>query len=207
MSEPRFSKLVVASHNGGKIKEIGDLLLPFCLEVVAAQDLGLIEPAETEKTFVGNAILKARAAVEVSGLPAIADDSGLEVDCLDGAPGVKSSRFAGENATDSENLNKLLKAVQKFPAEKRTARFHCVMTYLRWEKDPAPLISSCTWEGRITKTPRGQHGFGYDPIFFLTSHNKTSAELDIEEKNLLSHRGQALRNLTKQIGNQILSEK
>tara|TARA_Y100001934_G_scaffold276081_2_gene371874 strand:- start:967 stop:1587 length:621 start_codon:yes stop_codon:yes gene_type:complete len=199
--------IVLATNNQGKLNELKTLLSATQLEFRAQNEYQVPEAEETGSTFIENALIKARNACKYSGLPSIADDSGLEVDCLDGAPGVKSSRFAGENATDSENLNKLLKAVQKFPAEKRTARFHCVMTYLRWEKDPAPLISSCTWEGRITKTPRGQHGFGYDPIFFLTSHNKTSAELDIEEKNLLSHRGQALRNLTKQIGNQILSEK
>ena len=199
--------IVLATNNQGKLNELKTLLSATQLEFRAQNEYQVPEAEETGSTFIENALIKARNACKYSGLPSIADDSGLEVDCLDGAPGVKSSRFAGENATDSDNLNKLLKAVQKFPAEKRTARFHCVMTYLRWEKDPAPLISSCTWEGRITKTPRGQHGFGYDPIFFLTSHNKTSAELDIEEKNLLSHRGQALRNLAKQIGNQILSEK
>ena len=199
--------IVLATNNQGKLNELKTLLSATQLEFRAQNEYQVPEAEETGSTFIENALIKARNACKYSGLPSIADDSGLEVDCLDGAPGVKSSRFAGENATDSDNLNKLLKAVQKFPAEKRTARFHCVMTYLRWEKDPAPLISSCTWEGRITKTPRGQHGFGYDPIFFLTSHNKTSAELDIEEKNLLSHRGQALRNLAKHIGNQILSEK
>ena len=199
--------IVLATNNQGKLNELKTLLSATQLEFRAQNEYQVPEAEETGSTFIENALIKARNACKYSGLPSIADDSGLEVDCLDGAPGVRSSRFAGENATDSDNLNKLLKAVQKFPAEKRTARFHCVMTYLRWEKDPAPLISSCTWEGRITKTPRGQHGFGYDPIFFLTSHNKTSAELDIEEKNLLSHRGQALRNLTKQISNQILSEK
>ena len=199
--------IVLATNNQGKLNELKTLLSATQLEFRAQNEYQVPEAEETGSTFIENALIKARNACKYSGLPSIADDSGLEVDCLDGAPGVKSSRFAGENATDSDNLNKLLKAVQKFPAEKRTARFHCVMTYLRWEKDPAPLISSCTWEGRNTKTPRGQHGFGYDPIFFLTSHNKTSAELDIEEKNLLSHRGQALRNLAKQIGNQILSEK
>ena len=199
--------ILLATNNQGKLNELKTLLSATQLEFRAQNEYQVPEAQETGSTFIENALIKARNACKYSGLPSIADDSGLEVDCLDGAPGVRSSRFAGENATDSDNLNKLLKAVQKFPAEKRTARFHCVMTYLRWEKDPAPLISSCTWEGRITKTPRGQHGFGYDPIFFLTSHNKTSAELDIEEKNLLSHRGQALRNLTKQISNQILSEK
>ena len=199
--------IVLATNNQGKLNELKTLFSATQLEFRAQNEYQVPEAEETGSTFIENALIKARNACKYSGLPSIADDSGLEVDCLDGAPGVNSSRFAGENATDSDNLNKLLKAVQKFPAEKRTARFHCVMTYLRWEKDPAPLISSCTWEGRITKTPRGQHGFGYDPIFFLTSHNKTSAELDIEEKNLLSHRGQALRNLAKQIGNQILSEK
>ncbi|MBS25280.1 MAG: non-canonical purine NTP pyrophosphatase, RdgB/HAM1 family [Gammaproteobacteria bacterium] len=199
--------IVLATNNQGKLNELKTLFSATQLEFRAQNEYQVPEAEETGSTFIENALIKARNACKYSGLPSIADDSGLEVDCLDGAPGVNSSRFAGENATDSDNLNKLLKAVQKFPAEKRTARFHCVMTYLRWEKDPAPLISSCTWEGRITKTPRGQHGFGYDPIFFLTSHNKTSAELDIEEKNLLSHRGQALRNLTKQIDNQILSEK
>ena len=193
--------IVLATNNRGKLNELKALLSNTQLECRAQNEYQVPEAQETGSTFIENALIKARNACKHSGLPSIADDSGLEVDCLDGAPGVRSSRFAGGNATDSDNLKKLIGAVQKFPAEKRTARFHCVMTYLRWEKDPAPLISSGAWEGCITTIPQGRHGFVYDPIFFLRSHNQTSAELNIEEKNLLSHRGQALRKLANQIKN------
>ena len=151
-------------------------------------------------SFVENAIIKARHAAAAAGLPAIADDSGLEVDALNGAPGIYSARYAGPGASDTENLQKLLADLEKVPQEHRTARFQCLMVYMRHAQDPTPLICQGTWEGRIMFEPRGKSGFGYDPVFFVPSHDCTSAELASEVKNQLSHRGQALRHLVAALG-------
>lgn len=190
-----MKRIVLASNNPGKVREIGQILANLEMEVLPQSEFNISEVEETGLTFVENAILKARNAALHSHLPALADDSGLEVDALNGAPGIYSARFAGVNASDAENLQKLLEDIKDVPDEKRTARFQCLMVYLRHENDPTPLICQGTWEGRIIKAPRGESGFGYDPVFFVPDNNCTSAELSAEKKNALSHRGQALRQL------------
>lgn len=193
------NEIVIASNNSGKLSEFQALLTNSNLKVVPQIKYHVPEAIETGLTFVENALIKARNACHYSGLPSIGDDSGLEVDFLLGVPGVHSSRFAGENATDADNLKKLLGALHKVPLKKRTARFQCALAYLRSETDPAPLISFGTWEGHIGLEQKGQNGFGYDSIFIVTNLCRTSAELDAENKNLLSHRGQALRKLVDQL--------
>ena len=160
----------------------------------------MIDAEETGLTFVENAILKARNAAQHTGLPAIADDSGLEVDALAGAPGIYSARYAGAGATDLENLEKLLDALADVPEENRSARFQCLMVYMRHADDPTPLICQGSWEGRILTAARGSNGFGYDPVFYVPTHNCASAELAADIKNSLSHRGQALRQLVAALG-------
>jgi XTP/dITP diphosphohydrolase len=163
--------------------------------VLPQSSFGVPEAEETGLTFVENAILKARNAARHTGLPALADDSGIEVDALNGAPGIYSARYAGPGATDEENLLKLLAALEGLPEDRRGARFQCVIAYLRHAEDPTPLICQGTWEGRILAAPRGANGFGYDPVFFVPEEGVSSAELAPEIKNRLSHRGQALRRL------------
>jgi XTP/dITP diphosphohydrolase len=188
-------RIVLASNNPGKVREIGQLLADQDVEVLPQSEFAIPEAEETGLTFVENAILKARHAAQLSGLPAIADDSGIEVDALNGAPGIYSARFAGKGASDEDNLQKLLEELKDVPEEKRSARFQCLMVYLRHADDPTPLICQGTWEGRILFQPRGSGGFGYDPVFYVPTHDCASAELTPEEKNRLSHRGQALRKL------------
>ncbi len=187
--------VVLASNNQGKIREINAVLQPLDLKVLAQKEFTREEAVEDGLSFVENAIKKARFAAAASGLPAIADDSGLEVDALDGAPGIYSARYAGDNASDQDNLEKLLKELQGVEEEKRTARFQCLMVYVRHENDPVPIICQGTWEGRILSAPQGNNGFGYDPVFFVPEENCSSAELPAERKNQLSHRGRALRQL------------
>lgn len=191
--------IVLATGNAGKVREIGQLLAGAHLRVVSQDAYGVSEVAETGLTFVENAIIKARHAARASTLPAIADDSGLEVDALQGAPGIYSARYAGVGASDRENLVKLLKDLAALPDAARTARFQCVLVYLRHATDPTPLICQGTWEGLLLSEPRGLNGFGYDPIFFVPTHGCSSAELAPEIKNQLSHRGQALRQLRAQL--------
>jgi len=192
-------RLVLATGNAGKLKELRELLAPLAFEVLPQSQFTAVSAAETGLTFVENAILKARHAAQASGLPAIADDSGLEVDALDGAPGIHSARYAGESASDEENLRKLLAALQGTPPSQRTARYQCALVFMRSARDPSPLLCQATWEGRIIATPRGAEGFGYDPVFELLDRGVTAAELPAAEKNLLSHRGQALRALVSQL--------
>ncbi|HEX7030832.1 MAG TPA: XTP/dITP diphosphatase [Gammaproteobacteria bacterium] len=187
--------LVLATGNRGKLAEIQALLAPLGLEVKAQSEFGVEPPEETGLSFVENAILKARHASRVTGLPALADDSGLEVDALHGAPGIYSARYAGTDGDDAANNAKLLDALGGVPDEKRTARFRCAVALVRHADDPMPTIVSGSWEGRILAAPRGENGFGYDPLFLPTGMEKTSAELGKEEKNRLSHRGQALAAL------------
>ncbi len=187
--------VVLASNNPGKLREIGQLLAGTRMRVVPQSDYGVSEVAETGLTFVENAIIKARHAAQCSGLAAIADDSGLEVDALHGAPGIYSARYAGIGASDHDNLVKLLADLEDLPDGKRKARFECVLVYLRHAADPTPLICQGTWEGLILTAPCGTNGFGYDPVFFVPTHGCSSAELDPAIKNHLSHRGQALRQL------------
>jgi XTP/dITP diphosphohydrolase len=192
--------IVLASSNPGKVREINQLLTGLGLQVRPQSELGVIDAEETGLTFVENAILKARNAAQHTGLPAIADDSGLEVDALAGAPGIYSARFAGEGASDQANIEKLLAELEEVPAEQRTARFQCLMVFMRHANDPTPLICQGTWEGHILLAARGDNGFGYDPVFHVPTHDCSSAELPAETKNSLSHRGQALRQLVAALG-------
>jgi XTP/dITP diphosphohydrolase len=189
--------IVLASNNAGKVREINALLAIEEIHVIPQNALGVPEAEETGLSFVENAILKARNAAAHSGLAAIADDSGIEVDALAGGPGIYSARYAGLGASDLDNLNKLIEVVKEVPPEQRTARFQCLMVYLRHAEDPTPVICQGTWEGLLIDEPRGENGFGYDPIFFVPSEGCTSAELDPETKNRLSHRGQALTKLVR----------
>ena len=188
-------RIILASNNAGKVREFNQLLAGSGFEVLPQSEFDVVEAEETGLTFVENAILKARNAAEHTGLPAIADDSGLEVDALDGAPGIYSARYAGAGASDQQNLEKLLDDIKDIPDDQRTARFQCLMVYLRHANDPTPRIFQGTWEGRILHAPQGDNGFGYDPVFFVPTHNCSSAELEPELKNSLSHRGQALKQL------------
>ncbi|MEJ2466997.1 MAG: RdgB/HAM1 family non-canonical purine NTP pyrophosphatase [Candidatus Thiodiazotropha sp.] len=188
-------KIVLASNNAGKVREINQLLASEQIEVVAQKAFNIPDAVEDGLSFVENAIKKARHAASLSGQPAIADDSGIEVDALSGAPGIYSARFAGADASDEENLQKLLERLADVPEAKRSARFQCLMVYMRHAEDPTPLICQGTWEGRILFEPRGENGFGYDPIFYVPTHDCSSAELPAEVKNRLSHRGQALQKL------------
>ncbi len=191
----RGERIVLASNNAGKVREINQLLASEAIQVLPQREFDIAEAEETGLSFVENAILKARHAARESGLPAIADDSGLEVDALDGAPGIYSARFAGAGASDADNNRKLLEALEGVSEAERTARFQCVLVYMRHAEDPTPLICQGTWEGRILRAPSGENGFGYDPLFFVPEKGCTSAELPPEEKNRLSHRGQALQRL------------
>jgi XTP/dITP diphosphohydrolase len=192
-------RLVLASSNAGKLRELDALLRPFGYELVRQSELGIESPPETGDTFEANALLKARHASRLANLPAIADDSGIEVDALGGRPGVYSARYAGEGATDQQNLEKLLVELQGVPDEKRTARYQCVIALVQSGDDPAPLIATGVWEGRIIRTPRGTGGFGYDPIFLPAGLTRTAAELSASEKNEISHRAQALRALASKL--------
>ena len=188
-------RVVLASLNRGKAREFGQLLAGSGIEVVSQAELGLPEAEETAVTFVENALLKARAASRASGLPALADDSGLAVDALGGAPGIYSARFAGTQGDDAANNRLLLERLAGVPEAERGARFICVVVYLRHADDPVPLVCEGVWHGRVLEAPRGDNGFGYDPLFLVPELGHTSAELPPEEKNRLSHRGQALRQL------------
>ena len=190
-------QIVLASGNQGKIKEIQSILKNH--PIVAQSQFNVEEVEETGSTFVENAIIKARNAALHCDMPAIADDSGLVVDALNGAPGVISARYAGVGASDQDNLLKLLRDLEGIPAEQRTARFVCVIVLMRHADDPLPVIAQGTWEGRILTEAVGENGFGYDPVFWVPTHLKASAELSPELKNTLSHRGQALNILTNAI--------
>jgi XTP/dITP diphosphohydrolase len=188
-------RVVLATNNPGKLRELRELLAPLSFEVLPQTQFTAVAADETGLSFVENAILKARHAARASGLPAIADDSGLEVDALHGAPGIYSARYAGEQASDTDNLEKLVAALRPWPLEQRSACYRCALAFMRWDLDPAPLICQTSWEGRIIDTPRGNGGFGYDPVFELADRGLTVAELSATEKNQLSHRGRALRAL------------
>ena len=190
-----MQKIVLASNNKGKVREFGDMLSSLNMEVIPQATFNIEDADETGLTFVENAIIKARHASAIAGLPAIADDSGLEVDALKGAPGIYSARYSGEGATDEKNLLKLLEALKDVPEEKRTARFQCVLVYMRHAEDPTPLICQGTWEGIISTEAHGENGFGYDPIFYVPTHNCSAAQLGSDVKNAISHRGQALNKL------------
>lgn len=190
-----MQKIVLATANQGKVKELNQMLANANVEIIAQTKLNVIEAEETGLSFVENAILKARNACQQTGLPAIADDSGLEVDYLKGAPGIYSARYAGASASDQQNLEKLLNALKSVPQAQRTAKFQCVLVYMRHENDPTPIICQGSWAGRITEQASGTNGFGYDPIFWVNEHNCTSAQLDSAVKNRISHRAKALAQL------------
>jgi XTP/dITP diphosphohydrolase len=190
------SKIVLASSNPGKVREIGQLLADVHVEVLPQSDFNIPDADETGLSFVENAIIKARNAALHSGLPAIADDSGIEVDALNGAPGIYSARFAGDQRSDADNNTKMLADLQHVPEALRTARFQCLLVFMRHAEDPTPRIFQGTWEGRILFSSQGANGFGYDPLFYVPEYDCSSAQLSPEVKNRLSHRGQALRQFT-----------
>lgn len=188
-------KLVIASGNQGKLRELSALLAPLDFEVHTQSEFDVPDVEETGTTFVENAIIKARNAAQHSGMPAVADDSGIEVDALDGAPGVYSARFSGPGATDEKNNAVLVEKLRHIPEAQRTARYKAVIVYMSHAGDPSPIICEGSWEGRIMLEPRGENGFGYDPYFYVPTHGCHSAELSANEKNAISHRGQALKQL------------
>ena len=195
-----MSTIVLATGNQGKVKELSHLLAKHHIKIVPQSEFQVDDAEETGTTFVENAIIKARHAAKITGLPAIADDSGLEVDALNGAPGVYSARYASDLSedgvvTDDDNIDKLLTALADIPIEQRTARFHCVLVYMKHEHDPTPLICHGVWEGSISQHRQGEEGFGYDPIFWQSDLKMTSAQLPRELKSTLSHRGKALMQL------------
>ena len=188
-------KIILASGNAGKLREFQQLLADCGFDVIPQSAYQIDNADETGLTFVENAIIKARHACQHTGLPAIADDSGLEVDALNGRPGIYSARYAGTQASDSANNTKLLKELNDVMEDQRTARYHCVLAFMRHAEDPTPILCHGVWEGRILSTPRGEGGFGYDPLFFVPTHNCAAAELDKAEKNRISHRGIAMAQL------------
>ncbi|MCH8499366.1 MAG: RdgB/HAM1 family non-canonical purine NTP pyrophosphatase [Marinobacter sp.] len=193
------NRLVLASNNQGKLAELGDLLAPLGLQLVAQRELGVPEAEEPAITFVENALIKARHAAALTGLPALADDSGLAVDALGGQPGVRSARFAGPDASDQDNIKALLTALADVPDSERRAWFHCVLVFLRSADDPTPLICHGRWQGEILRAPRGDGGFGYDPVFWVPETGCAAAELSRSEKSALSHRGKALQSLRSEL--------
>ncbi|MBW8192658.1 XTP/dITP diphosphatase [Neiella marina] len=194
-------KWVLATGNPGKVAELAAMLAPLNIELRPQSDFQVTEVAETGTTFVENAIIKARHAAALTGLPAIADDSGLEVDALNGAPGVYSARYAGEHANDSDNVSKLISELANTEDNKRSARFRCVLVFMRHAADPTPLICQGTWQGQIAQQAFGEGGFGYDPVFIPHGQNTTAAQMTKAEKNAVSHRGQALAQLTELLPN------
>jgi len=196
-------KIVLATGNKGKVKELTRMLSGLGIEVLSQSEFGVTEVAETGSTFVENAIIKARHAAKQTGLPAIADDSGLAVNILGGEPGVYSARYSGDQATDKSNIAKLLSVMADVPKAKRQGKFLCVLVYMRHADDPTPIICQGEWCGEITTEQQGENGFGYDPVFWVKEQNCSSAQLSPEQKNALSHRGKALKMLLVQLQNQI----
>lgn len=192
-------QLVLATGNAGKVAELGALLAPFGLDVVPQTQLQVPDADETGLSFIENAILKARHAAKLTGLPALADDSGLAVDALAGAPGIYSARFAGEHGNDAANIDLLLEKLAGVPAGARQAQFHCVLALVRHADDPIPVIAHGVWHGEITHARQGDGGFGYDPVFYVQALGKTAAELSKQDKAAISHRGQALAMLAQQL--------
>lgn len=197
---PGMEEIVIASRNLKKARELEDLLAPLGVRIRRVSEFSPKEPAETGSTFIENALIKARHAAAVSGLPAIADDSGLCVDALDGAPGVRSARYAGEPASDAVNNAKLLAEMDHVPDAGRGAAFVSLLVLLRSPNDPIPLIAEGRWRGTILRAPRGAQGFGYDPLFYVPDQHCSAAELAADKKNRLSHRGQAMQALLRQLG-------
>ncbi len=200
MIERAPGQVVLATNNAGKLRELQALLAPLGWQVLPKSRFTNDDVAETGTTFVANALIKARHAAAASGLPALADDSGIEVDALQGAPGVYSARYAGVDVTDQQNLDKLLRQMRDVPDGQRQARYRCALVWVRSADDPQPVICEATWEGEIARAPQGTGGFGYDPIFWLPDLHCTAAEVSADHKNQLSHRGQALRLLSARLG-------
>lgn len=196
-------KVVLATGNKGKVKELARMLSDLNIEVLPQSEFDVTEVAETGSTFVENAIIKARHAAKQTGLPAIADDSGLAVDALGGEPGVYSARYSGDQATDQSNITKLLDAMADIPKPQRQAKFLCVLVFMRHADDPTPIICQGEWVGEITTEQQGENGFGYDPVFWVEEKNCSSAQLSPEQKNELSHRGKALKQLLAQLQSQM----
>jgi len=197
-------KIILASRNQDKIKEIQKILTHTNVELKTFHDINIPEVEETGASFIENAILKARSASITTGLPAIADDSGIEVKYINYRPGVKSARYSGENATNESNNKRLLEELSGVPHEKRNACYRCVIVFMRFPNDPFPVISLGSWEGFISERPNGSNGFGYDPIFYLPNLKKTAAQLTDIEKNKISHRGKALKGIEKYFLNKIV---
>ncbi|MES2217453.1 MAG: RdgB/HAM1 family non-canonical purine NTP pyrophosphatase [Pseudomonadota bacterium] len=196
-------KVVLASSNAGKIQELQTMLNDLDVTIIPQTKLQVIDAEETGLTFVENALIKARHACEQTGLPALADDSGLTVAALQGAPGIYSARYAGANASSEDNITKLLQVMQHIPLSERHAAYYCVLVFMTHAKDPTPIICTGSWQGEILSAPQGKMGFGYDPVFYVPKENKTAAELPLHVKNQLSHRGQALHKLLKKLTNKI----
>ncbi len=195
--------IVLASNNPGKTKEINALLDDSSFNVVSQSEFNVEEVEETGLTFIENALIKARNAARYTDHPVIADDSGIAVPALNGSPGIYSARYAGCNASDEDNLNKLIKDIKLLKEEDRKAQFVCVMVFLKYAEDPTPIIAQGVWHGSVITEPRGVNGFGYDPMFYVPTHDCTSAELSAEIKNQLSHRGQALKQLIVEINTRL----
>lgn len=200
MSSESPGRVVVATGNAGKLRELRACLEDLRLTLLPQNELGVDSPVEDGLSFVENALIKARHAARVTGLPALADDSGLEVPALNGAPGIYSARYAGEQASDRDNIDKLLSNMRGLQGEQRRARFRCVIAFLRHAEDPVPLICEGAWEGHIAQAPAGEGGFGYDPVFHVSGDGRTAAEFTPEEKNRLSHRARALTQLRQRLG-------
>lgn len=190
-----MSKIILASNNPGKLRELRALFSQYSQEIAPQSDFNITEAAETGTTFVENAIIKARHAAQATRLPAIGDDSGLIIDALNGKPGVHSARFVDKKLGDQAYMKKLLASLDGIPIEARTARYACVLVYLRHADDPLPIIVEGLWEGSIAFAPRGTEGFGFDPVFYLPELDKTVAELGLEIKNKISHRARAMNRL------------
>lgn len=194
-----MKKIVLATGNKGKVTELQELLAPLAWQLVTQSEFAVIDAEETGLSFIENAIIKARHAAQQTGLPALADDSGLAVEALDGAPGIYSARYAGVGATDADNIEKLLTALAAVPVAQRQASFHCVLAFMRHAEDPCPIVCHGQWHGSIAEQPQGEYGFGYDPIFWLPEQQCTAAQLPSPQKRLLSHRGKALQQLLLQL--------
>lgn len=192
-------KIVIASGNKGKIRELQALLSELHIQGIAQSEYNVPDIEETGLTFIENAILKARHAAAITGLPAIADDSGLCIDALDNRPGIYSARYAGPNAKDTDLIAKVLDEMRDVPDNQRSGAFHCVLAYLKHQHDPTPIIAHGIWRGTILHDAQGEQGFGYDPIFFIADYNCTAAELEPNVKNKISHRGQALQALLRKM--------
>lgn len=195
MEQLSLQKIVLASGNAGKVREVNKLFANSGIEVIPQTDLNVPDVPETGTTFVENAIIKARHAAEFTGLPAISDDSGIEVDALNHRPGVYSARYAGEDASDQDNNDLMLKELEGIVEADRTARYQCLIVFMRSHTDPVPIITQGSWEGRILEAPQGDGGFGYDPIFYVPTHNCSGGELPLDVKNTVSHRATALNAL------------